>query len=150
MAVTGLKGKKSLQCGESSFDGADPAPDAKKACFCDKNKKFFDQGFVSATRTFWKAAGLEKQSNQELTRTSEHVSEVVRVSKERETQASESSTSTKVSNEKAEGDIAAAKICAVTGIEEAYKFRKQKQVMKKSTLIESFTKRKDAVSAKAM
>jgi len=52
------------------------------------------------------------------------VTEVVRVSKLKESQAAETSTSTKVSNEKAEADILAAKVCAVTGIEEAYKFRK--------------------------
>jgi hypothetical protein len=38
MAITGTHGKRALQCDASSFDGADPAPDADKACFCDQKK----------------------------------------------------------------------------------------------------------------
>jgi hypothetical protein len=35
LAVTGTKGKKSVQCGAGTFGGADPAPAADKVCFCD-------------------------------------------------------------------------------------------------------------------
>lgn len=55
MAITGTKGKESVTCSALSFDGADPAPDADKSCFCDKGKKFFDKSFVKATRGFWKS-----------------------------------------------------------------------------------------------
>jgi hypothetical protein len=38
VAVVPTKGKRSLVCSASSFDGADPAPDADKTCFCDARK----------------------------------------------------------------------------------------------------------------
>lgn len=60
MAVSGTRGKEALACAAASFDGADPAPDADKTCFCDKEKKFFDKNFVKATRQFWKASQLEE------------------------------------------------------------------------------------------
>lgn len=126
MAVAGTHGKRSLQCDASSFDGADPAPDADKACFCDSKKKFFEKSFVSATRAFWKSSQLESQSEGELKRTAEHSSEVLKVTKEKEASSKESSTSATVENDKAIADIQAAKVCAIQSIEEAYKFRKAK------------------------
>jgi hypothetical protein len=112
MAVIGLKGKKSVQCSGAFFDGADPSPDGKKQCFCDKTKAFFDQNFVTATRQFWKASSLEKMSDSELERQTEHVKEVARVMKEKETAAKEAASAAKVENDKALADIAAAKTCA--------------------------------------
>ena len=126
MAVNGTHGKRTLQCDASSFDGADPAPDADKACFCDQKKQFFDKSFVAATKTFWKASQLESQSEGELKRTAEHSTEVVKVTKEKESTAKESTTSAGVENDKALADIQAAKVCAIQSIEEAYKFRKAK------------------------
>jgi len=66
MAVTGTRGKQSVTCAATSFDGADPAVDQDKACFCDKNKKFFDKSFVKATKQFWRSSQLEQQSESEL------------------------------------------------------------------------------------
>lgn len=126
MAIAGTHGKKSLACDAASFDGADPAPDADKACFCDAGKKFFDKSFVAATRTFWKSSQLESQSEGELKRTAEHSKEVLKVTKEKEDSAKESTTSAGVENNKAIADIQAAKVCAIQSIEEAYKFRKAK------------------------
>jgi hypothetical protein len=105
MAITGTHGKRTLQCDASSFDGADPAPDADKACFCDSKKKFFDKSFVGATKAFWKSSLLESQSEGELKRTAEHSSEVVKVSKEKESSAKESTTAAGVENDKAIADI---------------------------------------------
>jgi hypothetical protein len=150
MAVIGLKGKKSVQCSGAFFDMADPAPDAKKQCFCDKTKAFFDQSFVTATRQFWKASSLEKMSDAELERQHEHVAEVVRVMKEKETAATEASTAAKVENDKAMADIAAAKTCAAQAIEEAYKFRKLKLTQRKNAINSVISKRREAMATRNM
>lgn len=150
MAVIGLKGKKSVQCSGAFFDMADPAPDAKKQCFCDKTKAFFDQNFVTATRQFWKASSLEKMSDAELERQHEHVAEVVRVMKEKETAATEASTAAKVENDKAMADIAAAKTCAAQAIEEAYKFRKLKLTQRKNAVNSVISKRREAMATRNM
>jgi len=60
LAITGTKGKKNITCQSESFNGADPAPEADKVCYCDKKKSMFDANFVSATKTFWKSSQLEK------------------------------------------------------------------------------------------
>lgn len=105
LAVTGTKGKKSISCESGSFNGADPAPDSDKQCFCDAEKKFFDGNFVKATKTFWKSSALEKQSEGELKRTAEHATEVEKVTKEKEASATEATTAAGVENEKATADI---------------------------------------------
>lgn len=150
MAVIGLKGKKSVQCSGAFFDNADPAPDGKKQCFCDKTKKFFDQSFVTATRQFWKASSLEKMSDAELERQHEHIAEVVRVMKEKDTAATEASTAAKVENDKAMADIAAAKTCAAQAIEEAYKFRKLKLTQRKNGINSTFSKKREELATRNM
>lgn len=146
MAITGTKGKKSVSCEGGTFDGADPAPDADKACFCDAKKKFFDKSFVKATRTFWKSSQLEKQSEGELKRTLEHSSEVVKVTKEKEETSKESTTATGVENEKAIGDIQSAKTCALQSIEESYKFRRTKITQRRVVITKTITKRRTLVT----
>jgi hypothetical protein len=146
MAVTGTHGKRSLQCDGSSFDGADPAPDADKACFCDQKKQFFDKSFVAATKIFWKSSQLEAQSEGELKRTAEHSSEVTKVTKEKEGAAKESTTSGVVENDKAIADIQAAKTCAIQSIEEAYKFRKAKIQSEKVSCSKTITKKRTLVN----
>lgn len=81
---------------------------------------------MRATRTFWKSSQLEKQSEGELKRTAEHSTEVIKVTKEKEESAKESTTATGVENEKAISDIQSAKTCAIQSIEESYKFRRTK------------------------
>lgn len=146
LAITGTKGKKSVQCEPNTFNGADPAPDADKACFCDAQKKFFDKSFVKATKTFWKSSTLEKQSEGELKRTAEHSSEVLKVTKEKEETAKEATTATGVENEKAIGDIESAKTCAIQSIEESYKFRKAKITQKKVVQEKGTAKRRTLVT----
>lgn len=146
MAVSGTHGKRTLQCDAASFDGADPAPDADKACFCDKQKKFFDKSFVAATRTFWKSSQIESQSESELKRTAEHSSEVQKVTKEKEGAAKESTTSAGVENNKAIADIQAAKTCAIQSIEEAYKFRKAKIVSERQACSKTITKKRTLIN----
>jgi hypothetical protein len=146
LAVTGTKGKKSVQCDDQGFDGADPAPDGDKVCFCDQKKKFFDKGFVKATKTFWKSSILEKQSEGELKRTAEHSSEVIKITKEKETSATETTTSFAVENTKALADIQAAKTCAVQSIEESYKFRKIKITQRRVLITKTITKRRTLVT----
>jgi len=147
LAITGTKGKKSISCESGSFSGADPAPDADKVCFCDAEKKFFDNTFVTATKLFWKSSQLEKQSEGELKRTTEHEAEVEKVAKEKEAVATETTTAAAVENEKAISDIQAAKQCAVQSIEESYKFRKQKIAGRKTGLMKTIEKRRAQVSA---
>lgn len=150
LAVIGLKGKKSVQCSGAFFDSADPAPDGKKQCLCDKTKSFFDQAFVTATRQFWKASHLEKSSDAELERQKEHVEEVIKVMKEKETAATEAATAAKVENDKAMADIQAAKTCAAQAIEEAYKFRKLKLTQKKNLINATISKRREAMATRNM
>jgi hypothetical protein len=146
MAVTGTHGKRSLQCDGASFDGADPAPDADKACFCDQRKKFFDKSFVAATKTFWRGSQIEAQSEGELKRTAEHSSEVLKVTKEKESTAKESTTAAGVENDKAIADIQAAKTCAIQSIEEAYKFRKAKIQQEKVACSKTITKKRTLIN----
>lgn len=146
MAITGTKGKKSISCEGGSFDGADPAPDADKVCFCDIKKKFFDRSFVKATRTFWKSSELQKQSEGELKRTAEHSTEVLKVTKEKEASSTETTTATGVENEKAIGDIQSAKTCAIQSIEESYKFRRTKITQRRLIVTKIVTKRRTLVT----
>jgi hypothetical protein len=146
MAINGTHGKRSLQCDAGSFDGADPAPDADKACFCDQKKQFFDKSFVAATKIFWKSSQLESQSEGELKRTAEHSGEVGKVTKEKEAAAKESTTSAGVENDKAIADIQAAKTCAIQSIEEAYKFRKAKIQQEKVSCQKTITGKRTKVN----
>jgi len=146
MAITGTKGKESVTCSATSFDGADPAPDADKACFCDKNKKFFDKSFVKATRGFWKSNQLEQSSESELKKTAEHVTEVVKVTKERESSSTETTTSETVENQKALTEVAAAKACYIQSIEEAYKFKKIKLTQKRISITKIITRRRTVIT----
>jgi len=117
LAITGTKGKKSVACESGTFDGADPAPDADKICFCDAQKKYFEKSMVKATRSFWKSKTLQVSAESELKRSAAHASEVVKVTKEKEDAAKETTTSTGVENEKAIADIQSAKTCAIESIE---------------------------------
>jgi len=73
----------------------------------------FDSSFVKATKTFWHSSQLEKQAEGELKRTAEHASEVSKVTKEKESSTTETSTASGVENDKAKADINAAKTCAI-------------------------------------
>jgi hypothetical protein len=146
MAVVGTRGKRSIQCTDAAFDGADPAPDAEKTCFCDSQKKFFDKSFVHATRTFWKASQIEKSSEGELKRTAEHVTEVQKVTKEKETSSKESMSAVDVEDEKALKEVSSAKTCAIQSIEEAYKFKKIKITQRRVTVVKTITKRRSLIT----
>ena len=89
-------------------------------------------------------------SDSELERQNEHVKEVVRVMKEKETAATEASTAAKVENDKAMADIAAAKTCAAQAIEEAYKFRKLKLTQRKNLINATISKRREALATRNM
>jgi hypothetical protein len=89
LAITGTKGKRSVVCEAGTFEGADPAPGADKMCMCDAESKYFDSSFVKATKAFWRASQVEKQSEGELKRTGAHGEEVVKITKEREASATE-------------------------------------------------------------
>jgi hypothetical protein len=146
LAIVDTKGRKQVACSASSFDGADPAPDGEKACFCDRERKFFDKAFVTATRQFWKASALEKQSTNELKRTKEHNEEVAKIKKEKAAVGEEQTSSQTVENEKAVADISAAKVCAIQSIEEAYKFKKLKLTQKRAVTVKTITSRRSIVT----
>jgi hypothetical protein len=46
-------GKNGVSCEGSSFNGADPAPEAEKMCLCDQEKKFFDKKQIKLITSFW-------------------------------------------------------------------------------------------------
>lgn len=146
MAATGMKGKKSVECSSSAFDGADPAPDAAKVCFCDSQKKFLEESFVKATKAFWKANLIESQSESELTRTAAHVSEVVKAEEEKETAGKESTSAAEVENAKAATEVGTARTCAIASIEESYKFKKIKLTQRKVLISKTIAKRKAVVT----
>jgi hypothetical protein len=92
LAITGTKGKRSVTCESGTFEGADPAPGADKMCMCDAESKYFDSSFVKATKAFWRASAVEKQSEGELKRTSAHGEEVEKITKERAESSTEATT----------------------------------------------------------
>jgi len=146
VAVVAAKNRKSIPCSESSFDGADPAPDAEKTCFCDAKKQMFDASFVKATRNFWKNQQLKQQQDEELKRTAEHISEIKKVEKEKETAGKETISALDVEDEKATKEVGSAKQCAIQSIEEAYKFKKIKNTQKRVVEAATITKKRGLIT----
>jgi hypothetical protein len=70
----------------------------------------------------------------------------MKVTKEREATAKESTTSATVENDKAMADIQAAKTCAIQSIEEAYKFRKAKIQQEKVACSKTITKKRTLIN----
>lgn len=70
----------------------------------------------------------------------------MKVTKEKEDSAKESTTSAGVENNKAIADIQAAKVCAIQSIEEAYKFRKTKIAAEKVNCSKTITKKRTLIN----
>lgn len=70
----------------------------------------------------------------------------MKVTKEKETAATETTTAAGVDNAKALADIQAAKTCAIQSIEESYKFRKIKITQRRVIITKSITKRRTLVT----
>lgn len=70
----------------------------------------------------------------------------MKVTKEKESTAKESTTAAGVENDKAIADIQAAKTCAIQSIEEAYKFRKAKIQQEKVACSKTITKKRTLVN----
>lgn len=81
-----------------------------------------------------------------MTKTAEHVTEVVKVTKEKETASTEATSATEVENTKALGEVVNAKTCAIQSVEESFKFKKIKMTQRKTAITKTITKRRTIVT----
>lgn len=81
-----------------------------------------------------------------MTKTAEHVTEVVKVTKEKETASTETTSATEVENTKALGEVVNAKTCAIQSVEESFKFKKIKITQRRTVITKTITKRRTIVT----
>ena len=114
VALESVGGKTRISCSAASFGGADPAPDGEKTCFCDAEKKFFDAGFIAATKAFWKAQIAQSSSEAELTSTALHVTEVQKAVSERTEEGKASASAGEAESAKALAAVSNGQKCKIT------------------------------------